>query len=632
MQALFQIFRYIKYYKQLVGLNVLCNILMVFFNIVSIPMLIPFLQILLGQTIPPAQKPDLSIQGLSIKTLTEGFYYEIGQVIDNYGKERALIYVCLAFVSLFFFKNLFRYLALYFMTPVRTGIVRDIRQSLYNKVLNLPLSYFSEERKGDLISRISNDVVEVEWSILNILETIVREPLLIVGAIGMMIYISPALTLFVMVLIVFTALIIGSIGRTLKKESALTQKKMGDIMSVLDETLGGIRVIKGFNAEYYQRHKFGEENNSFRSAMTKALRRRDLSSPLTEFLGIGTVCILIWFGYKQVLNNSLTPSGFIAFLYAFFTVIDPAKAFSSAYYHLQRGKSAIDRINGILDADENIKEANQPIHLPVKTWTDKQKTYQRPTFHHTIEYRNVFFNYQEGDKQVLKNINLTIPKGKLTALVGASGAGKSTIADLLPRFYDVTTNESSDIESGIFIDGINIKNLKVNELRSLMGIVTQEAILFNDSVYNNIVFGLEGVTEQDVIEAAQTANALEFIQQLDNGLLTNIGDRGMKLSGGQRQRLTIARALLRNPDILILDEATSALDSESEKLVQTALNTLMKNRTALVIAHRLSTVIHANEIIVMKEGEIVERGTHNALMEKGGDYRKLVELQGLIIN
>lgn len=633
MQALFQIFRYVRHYKLLVGLNVLSNILMVFFNIVSIPMLIPFLQILLGQTIPPAQKPDLSTQGLSVKTLTESFYYEIGRVIDNYGKEQALIYVCVVFVSLFFFKNLFRYLALYFMTPVRTGVVRDIRQSLFNKVLNLPLSYFSEERKGDLISRISNDVMEVEWSILNILETIVREPLLIIGAIGMMIYISPALTLFVMVLIVFTALIIGSIGRTLKKESALTQKKMGDIMSVLDETLGGIRVIKGFNAENYQSHKFSEENNTFRAAMTKALRRRDLSSPLTEFLGIGTVCILIWFGYKQVLNNSLTPSSFIAFLYAFFTVIDPAKSFSSAYYHLQRGKSAIDRINGILDADENIKESAQPVCLPVKTLlSDKKQTITLSTFHHSIEYRNVSFNYREGEKQVLKNITFTIPKGKLTALVGASGAGKSTIADLLPRFYDITNHSSSESESGIFIDGINIKYLKIKELRSLMGIVTQEAILFNDTVYNNIVFGLDNVTEQEVIEAARTANALEFIQNLDNGLLTNIGDRGMKLSGGQRQRLTIARALLRNPDILILDEATSALDSESEKLVQMALNTLMKNRTALVIAHRLSTVIHADEIIVMKEGEIVERGTHTALMEKEGDYRKLVELQGLSSN
>ena len=626
MQALFQIFQYVKNYKGYVALNVLCNVLMVFFNIVSIPMLIPFLQILLGQTIPPTQKPDFAANGWSIKTVTELFYYEIGHVIDVFGKERALIYVCAVFVTLFFFKNLFRYLALFFMTPLRTGVVRDIRQSLFGKILRLPLSYFSEERKGDLISRISNDVMEVEWSILNVLETIVREPLLIIGAIGMMIYISPALTVFVLILIAFTALIIGGIGRTLKRESAMTQRKMGDMMSVLDETLGGIRIVKGFNAENYQLHKFKSENDTFRKVMTQALRRRDLSSPLTEFLGIAIVCFLIWFGYKQVLSNALTPSSFIAFLYAFFTVIDPAKSFSNAYYHLQRGKSAIERINGILDAEESIKEVASPTPLSISP----KNAFSRVTFKDKIEYRNVSFYYKENEREILKNINLTIPKGKIVALVGASGAGKSTIADLLPRFYDVPTEDFDNAEKGVFIDGINIKQLAIKDLRSLMGIVTQEAVLFNDSVYNNIVFGLENVSEKEVIAAAKSANALEFIQNLDNGLLTNIGDRGMKLSGGQRQRLTIARALLRNPDILILDEATSALDSESEKLVQAALNTLMKNRTALVIAHRLSTVQHADEIIVMKEGEIIERGTHAELLEQKGEYRKLVELQGLI--
>ena len=612
MTALSQIFQYAKNYKGYVALNILCNVLMVFFNIVSIPMLIPFLQILLGQTIPPTQKPDFQ---WNIRAATDAFYYQLGHIVEMFGKERALIYVCSALVFLFFLKNLFRYLALFFMTPLRTGVVRDLRQSLFEKTLRLPLSYFSEERKGDLISRISNDVLEVEWSILNVLETIVREPLLIIGAIFMMLYISPALTLFVVLLILVTAVIIGGIGRSLKRESAMTQKKMGDMMSVLDETLGSVRVIKGFNAEKYQNEKFQTENNMFRTAMTQALRRRDLSSPLTEFLGIAIVCFLVWFGFKQVQSNGLTPEKFIAFLYAFFTIIDPAKSFSNAYSHLQRGRAAIDRINGILGAEDTIIDLPNP--TPLSHFTQN------------IVYKNVSFYYRNDDKQILKNINLTIKKGQIIALVGASGAGKSTIADLLPRFYDVT-------EGSILIDGIDVKQLKIKDLRALMGIVTQEAILFNDTIYNNIVFGLEGVDEAAVIAAAKAANAHEFIISIPpfggkgaGGYMTNIGDRGTKLSGGQRQRLTIARALLRNPEILILDEATSALDSESEKLVQDALVELMKNRTAIVIAHRLSTVQHADEIIVMKEGEIIERGTHFELFEKGGEYRKLVELQGL---
>jgi ABC-type multidrug transport system fused ATPase/permease subunit len=614
MQVFQQLLQYIKNYKPYVALNILFNVLMVFFNIVSIPMLIPFLQILLGQTIPPTQKPDFQ---WSIKNLTDLFYYQLGQIIEIFGKERALIYVCIGLVSLFFLKNLCRYFAIYFIIPVRTGVVRDIRQNLYAKILRLPLSYFSEERKGDLISRISNDVLDVEWSILNMLETFVREPLLIIGAISMMVYISPPLTLFVLVLIVLTGVIIGGIGKSLKKESAISQQKLGDMMSVLDETLGGMRVIKGFNAEKYQKRKFQAENDTYREVMVGAIRRRDLASPLTEFLGVAVVCVLVWFGYKQVevynlsadKTQGLTPSGFIAFLYAFFTVIDPAKSFSNAYYYFQRGKAAMERINEILKGEEVIKNPENSTPLSI--------------FSKKIEYRNVSFYYHEKEKQILKNINLTIEKGKVIALVGASGAGKSTIADLLPRFYDVSEGE-------ILVDGVNIKNYRIKELRALMGIVTQEAVLFNDTIYNNIVFGLDNVSEIDVIEAAKTANAHDFIINTEGGYQTNIGDRGMKLSGGQRQRLTIARALLKNPEILILDEATSALDSESEKLVQEALTVLMKNRTAIIIAHRLSTVQHADEIIVLKQGKIIEQGTHEQLYKKGGEYRKLVELQGLV--
>ena len=579
---------------------------MVFFNIVSIPMLIPFLQILLGQTIPPTQKPDFQ---WAIKNLTDLFYYELGQIVETFGKERALIYVCIGLVLLFFLKNLCRYLAVYFIIPVRTGVVRDIRQNLYAKILRLPLSYFSEERKGDLISRISNDVLDVEWSILNLLETFVREPLLIIGAISMMLYISPPLTLFVLVLIVLTGVVIGGIGKSLKKESALSQQKLGDMLAVLDETLGGMRVIKGFNAERYQKKKFQIENDSYRRVMLGAIRRRDLASPLTEFLGVAVVCILVWFGYKQVVLGNISPAGFIAFLYAFFTVIDPAKSFSNAYYYFQRGKAAMERINEILKGEEVIQNPVNP--TPLSSFNEK------------IEYRNVSFYYRENEKQILTTINLTIEKGKVIALVGASGAGKSTIADLLPRFYDVSEGE-------ILVDGVNIKNYRIKELRALMGIVTQEAVLFNDTIYNNIVFGLDNVSENDVIAAAKTANAHDFIANTEGGYQTNIGDRGMKLSGGQRQRLTIARALLKNPEILILDEATSALDSESEKLVQEALTKLMKNRTAIIIAHRLSTVQHADEIIVLKQGKIIEQGTHEQLYNRGGEYRKLVELQGLV--
>ena len=550
----------------------------------------------------------------------------MGQIIEQYGKERALIYVCGAMVFLFFFKNLFRYLALYFIAPLRTGVVRDIRQAVFDKTLRLPLSYFNNERKGDLMSRFSADVQEVEWSILNVLETVVREPLLIIGSMAIMIHISPALTGFVLVLLGFTALIIGGIGKSLKKESSVLQGQFGTLVSVLDEALGGARVIKAFNAETYQRQKFNMENTAYRQLLMNQLRKRELASPTTEFLGIAVVCVLIWFGFKQVQLGGLTPQSFLTFLYAFFTVIEPSKAFSAASYNIRRGAGALQRIEEILNADELIFDPKEPKSLPSdRVILNHPITLNEGGFQHQIEYRNVSFFYNsenDGEKQVLSNINLTIPKGKIVALVGASGAGKSTMADLLPRFYDVT-------EGGIFIDDIDIRDMNRKDLRALMGIVTQEAVLFNDSIYNNIVFGLENVENQQVIAAAKAANAHDFIENTEGGYQTNIGDRGMKLSGGQRQRLTIARALLRNPEILILDEATSALDSESEKLVQQALSQLMQGRTALVIAHRLSTVQHADEIVVMKEGRIIERGRHDKLLKLGGEYHKLVALQGL---
>ncbi len=576
---------------------------MVFFSIVSIPAIIPFLNILLGQQ-PLIETPPSA--PLSFSNFTEHFNFQLSQIIIEFGEQRALLYTCLVIVVIYFFRNVFRYASLFFMAPVRNGIVRDVRQSLFEKIMILPVSYFSEERKGDLLSRVTADVQEIEWSILNVLEVIVREPLMIIGALGFMIFISPSLTIFVFGLLLFTALIIGGIGKVLKRQSGKVQEKLGLLVSMVEEGISGLRIIKAFNAEGFQSEKFREENNAYRKLLTRLLWRKDLSSPLTEFLGVSTVAVLIWYGFSEVQSGQLTVATFIAFLYAFFSLIEPSKKFSTAFYNIQKGMAAVERVDKIRLANIEIKESSNPERI------DK--------FESEIRFKNVFYQYKNAEKEVLKNINLTIPYGKIIALVGMSGAGKTTLVDLLPRFYDLEKGE-------IVIDGINIKKLKLKELRSLFGMVSQEAVLFNDTILNNIVFGKENVTKEEVIQAAKVANAHDFIEATENGYSTNIGDRGIKLSGGQRQRLTIARAILKNPPILILDEATSSLDSESEKLVQEALEKLMKNRTAIVIAHRLSTIQHADKIVVLKEGTIIEEGTHEALIEKGGEYKKLVELQ-----
>ncbi|MCO6475898.1 MAG: ATP-binding cassette domain-containing protein [Phaeodactylibacter sp.] len=594
---------YLRNYKANVSLNVLSNILTAVFTAASIPLLVPFLEILFDRREPVLDKPAAIT---NIDSLTTSFNYYLSQMVVQQGKETALAFVCVTILSAFFLKNLFRYLSLFFMAPVRNGIIRDIRGQLFEKVLILPLSYFSEERKGDLMSRITADVQEVEWSILNVLEAVFREPLIIVGALGFMVYVSPSLTAFVFLLMIFTGVVIGGIGRSLKRSSSAVQERLGTLVSIVEEALGGLRIIKGFNAEAYQRDKFAQENNAYRRALTRLLWRRDLSSPLSEFLGIATVAVLLWYGSRQVFGGQLAAETFLTFIFAFYNVIDPAKSLSKAIYNIQKGIAAMERVERVLDADVSIRE--KPGALPISNFREK------------IEYRNVSFTYRRDEGPVLQNIALEIPRGQVVALVGASGAGKSTLADLLPRFYDVT-------EGAIFLDGRDIRDYKLQGLRSLMGIVSQEAILFNDTIYNNIVFGMEGVSDQDVERAARVANAHEFIMATEHGYQTNIGDRGGKLSGGQRQRLTIARAILKNPPILILDEATSALDSESEKLVQQSLVELMKNRTSIVIAHRLSTIQHADEIVVMKDGHIIERGTHEALLQKAGEYKKLVGLQ-----
>lgn len=594
---------YLRNYKTNVALNVISNVLTALFTALSIPLLVPFLEILFDRREPVLERPAVQ---WDVESLTQLFNYHISQLILEQGKEAALVFVCIAILSVFLLKNLFRYLSLFFMAPVRNGIIRDIRAQLFEKILVLPLSYFSEERKGDLMSRLTSDVQEVEWSILNVLEAVFREPLIIAGALGFMIYVSPGLTGFVFLLMIFTGVVIGGIGRSLKKKSSAVQDRMGNLVAIVEEALGGLRIIKGFNAEHYQRDKFARENNGYRYALTRLLWRRDLSSPLSEFLGIATVSVLLWYGSRQVFSGTMEAETFLTFIFAFYNVIDPAKKLAKSVYNIQKGVGAMQRVEKVLDAPVAIQD--KPDALPL------------PAFEQEIEYRNVTFAYRPQEAPVLHDIQLRIPKGKVVALVGASGAGKSTLVDLLPRFYEVE-------QGAILLDGRNIQDYQIKALRAQMGIVSQEAILFNDTIYNNIVFGMEGVTEADVVAAAKIAHAHAFIAQTEHGYQTNIGDRGNKLSGGQRQRLTIARAILQNPPILILDEATSALDSESEKLVQRALIELMKNRTSIVIAHRLSTIQHADEIVVMRDGHIVERGTHQSLLSLSGEYQKLVELQ-----
>ncbi len=602
MKKFGRLLKYIASYKRNVILNVICNILMTIFNIVTVPLLIPFLQILFGSHPKVLTKPQFSYD---VDSMVQTGYYYISQTIEQNGQKTALAYICIGFILLFFLKNLFSYLSLFFMAPVRTGIVRDIRMKLFNKMIYLPLSYFSEEKKGDLMARMSSDVQEIESSILNFLEVMVREPLMIIGCLCLMVVINPHLTLFVIGLLLVTGLFIGRIGKSLRQSSGKAQGHLGNLIAMLEESLSGLRIIKGFNADKYQAQRFEKENNSYRDTFIKIMWKKDLASPLSEFLGIVVVSILLWYASGLIFNNQMSAEGLFAFLLAFFYAQSPAKSFSKAFATIQKGMASVDRVEKILNTPNNIRE--------------KKNAIKQHTFSNSILYQDVHFSYIKN-KPVLTNINIEIQKGKTIALVGGSGAGKSTLVDLLPRFYDIN-------EGSIFIDGINIKNFSLEALRSMMGIVTQQSILFNDTIFNNITFGLQDIPKESVIEAAKIANAHEFIMDAEKGYETIIGDGGGKLSGGQRQRLTIARAVLRNPPILILDEATSALDSESEKLVQDALQKVMQNRTAIVIAHRLSTIQDADEIIVMREGKIIERGSHQKLLDVNGAYHKLVEFQ-----
>ena len=632
---------YMGNYRGLVTVAIVCNVLTAIFTVVSIPIFQPFFNLLFEQMEPVLTTPE-SIT--SFDDLEQYGGYQVTRWIREQGREHALMYVCGFILLSFLLKNLFRYLALFFMAPVRNGIIRDLRNELYRHLLGLRLGYFTEERKGNLLSRITSDVQEVEASILNVLEAIFREPFIIIGSLTFMIVVSPSLTLFVFGLMVFTGVVIGGIGKRLKRSSGEVQEKLGDIVSRTEESLGGLRIIKSFGAERYQAERFAELNDTYRYRLTRLLWRRDLSSPLTEFLGIATVAVLLLYGSRQVFAGTMEAGTFIAFIFAFYMVIDPAKNFSKAWYNVQKGLGALERVEAVLDVrGEGVEEKRGKgvegqggegakgqggegakglrgegvKGLVVESGDAPIGNGQGEG---GIRFENVSFRYQSGEGDVLHDLSFRIPTGKVVALVGASGGGKSTIADLLPRFYDPT-------EGAITLNGRDLREYGLRDLRAHFGIVSQEAILFNDSIYNNIVFGMPDVDRADVENAARVANAYDFIAASPHGFDTNIGDRGTKLSGGQRQRLTIARAVLRNPAILILDEATSALDSESERLVQEALQRLMQNRTALVIAHRLSTIQNADEILVLDRGRIIERGTHGELLERGGAYRKLVELQ-----
>ncbi|MBL7923165.1 MAG: ATP-binding cassette domain-containing protein [Bacteroidia bacterium] len=605
MKNYFRLLRYIGPYKGRAITSVSFNILTVVFSLFSLTMIVPFLNVLFSQD----RNYQLQPWSGSVKVLLNNFNYYLSDFVVRHGQLEALSLISLLVVILFLLKNLTRYMAMYYLVPIRNGVVRDIRRDIYAKILSLPIGYFTDERKGDIMARVTNDVQEVEWGIMNSLEAAFREPLNIIIFLITMFSMSPELTLFVLFLLPVAALLIGRIGKSLKKKSGQAQIKVGQLLSNLDESLGGLRIIHAFTAEEKSKQRFGEVNQQLYRLLNKIGRRRDLASPLSEFLGALVLTIVMYFGGRLVLGpaSSLEPSEFIAFIAIFSQLIPPAKSLTTAWYNIQKGLASSERIYHILDAPVAVKDAENAKEVKA--------------FVKSIRFSNVSFAYRKGDQgYVLKNINLEIPYGKTIALVGQSGSGKTTMADMLPRYYDPD-------EGQLLLDDSDLRELRIRDLRRLIGVVTQESILFNDTVFNNIAFGMDEAREEDVVHAARVANAHDFIMAMPEGYHTNIGDRGGKLSGGQRQRLSIARAVLKNPPVLILDEATSALDTESERLVQDALTHLMQNRTTLVIAHRLSTIIHADEIIVMNKGEIVERGTHKDLLEQGGYYKRLFELQ-----
>jgi subfamily B ATP-binding cassette protein MsbA len=600
MKKYSRIFGYLKKHKGKLALYLLCTILATLFGVVSIGMLIPFFGLIFKTGIETGDAIKSNVMGSYINdTLTE--------IINNpeYGKIGGLTAICVFIITATLLKNVFIYLSNRISVPIRSAIITELRGDLYNKILSLPIGYFTEKKKGDIISRMTNDIGEIEGSVVGTLDGMIKDPLTVLGYLGFLVIISPELSLILLILLPVTGILIGRISRKLKRQSHEAAIKLGEGLSILDETLSGLRVIKAFLAEKLLSGRFHAVNDERFTIRKKMGARRDLASPLTEVLGVMVLCAILYIGGRLVLNgNGLAGEELMAYIASFALIINPAKNISTSFFNIQRGAAALVRVEEVLSTPLIVQ--------------DKPDAKILQSFNNKIEFRNVSFAYD--DAVILDNLNLTIEKGKTIALVGSSGAGKSTLADLVPRFHDVTGGE-------LLIDGINIKEYSLHSLRSLMSIVTQEPILFNDSIAANIRLGKQNATEEDITEAARVANAHNFIIHKENGYNTNIGDRGSKLSGGERQRLTIARAVIKNPPILILDEATSSLDTESERLVQDAINNMMQNRTSIVIAHRLSTIRHADEIIVLQKGKIVERGTHDQLITQNGFYKKLVEMQ-----
>ena len=603
MDFFFKILRYIRSYLSYVFLNIGSNIISVIFSLFSLTMIIPFLGILFGTQEKVYQAKPLSLNAASIK---ENFYLFLSTTIDNKGNVEALLLICVIVLIMFFIKNLFRYLALFFLTPIRNGVIHDIRMDLHKKILALDLAFIGSKRKGDLTSRLTSDLVEIEWSIMGGLEMFFKDPISIILYLSTLIFISPQLTVFVIILFPIAGILIGYIGKSLKNSSKKGQDKLAYIMSIIDENIFGLRIIKTFNAENFINSKFEKSSNEYKKIMNSILRKKDLSSPMSELLSTVVMVIVMWFGGQLVLseNSMLSPQEFIGYILIFSQIIPPVKSLTTSYYYIQKGSAAAERVYEILDQENTI--------------VNKKDVHKISNLKNSINFIIKSFKYE--NKNVLQNINFTIKKGQKVALVGHSGGGKTTLADLLPRFYDLEDGE-------INIDNINIKDIDLFSLRNIISIVSQDSILFNDSIYNNIKIGNLNATKEDIINAAKAANAHEFILKCEDSYQTNIGNSGEKLSGGQKQRISIARAILKNPEILILDEATSSLDSESENLIQDALTNLMKDRTSLVIAHRLSTIENADNIIVLKEGKIIEQGSHSSLIAKNGSYKKLHDLQ-----
>ncbi len=603
MKNFLRILRFGRPYARFAVLNGVFNLLATIFHLASMLLFIPFLRLLLGQTQAVHVRPAFALNKASLE---QGFNWSLTRLIDLHGQVGALGIICLTVVALFLLKNIFRYLAVRAICTFRNRIIRDVRSRIYDKMLELPLRYHNDERKGHLLSLITNDMQVLEYSVMYSIEMVVREPIAVILFLGTMVTLSPALTLWSLLLLPISGLLIGRISRSLKKRSTRVQEKSADLLARVEETLTGMRVVKAFNGEENMRRRFERENELLTRASISMLNRQDVASPLSETLGTMVMAAIAFIGGTLVLgpDASLSGDSFLGFIIIFSQLLTPIKGFSQGYSGIVRGSSSAQRVFDLLAVPNTITE--KPDAKPVKAFNDR------------LEFKDVAFAY--GDKPVLQNINLTVPKGKSVALVGTSGGGKTTLAGLLPRFFDVTAG-------AVTIDGTDIRDLKVRDLRALMGIVTQDSLLFNDTVAANIAFGRTGISEADIQRAAEIANAHEFIERLPQGYQTGIGDAGNRLSGGQKQRIAIARAVLGNPSILILDEATSALDTESEKLVQDALFKLMKDRTSLVIAHRLSTIQHCDEIIVLDQGKIIERGTHAQLFAAHGQYRKLCDLQ-----